>query len=70
MDPATEDALLRPGLGRVLVLRLAEDPKKEETLGTENIMMAQLSHDGLYLEEASRGEARADSGPAGSGLKI
>ena len=68
MDPATEDALLRPGLGRVL--RLAEDPKKEETLGTENIMMAQLSHDGLYLEEASRGEARADSGPAGSGLKI
>ena len=68
MDPATEDALLRPGLGRVL--RLAEDPKKEETLGTENIMMAQLSHDVLYLEEASRGEARADSGPAGSGLNI
>ena len=43
VDPATEDALLRPGLGRVL--RLAEDPKKEETLRTENIMMTRSQHD-------------------------
>lgn len=34
VDPATEEALLRPGRGRVL--RLAVDPKKEETLGSES----------------------------------
>ena len=32
-DPATEDALLRPGRGRVL--RLAVDPKNEDTLRSE-----------------------------------
>ena len=33
VDPATEDALLKPGRGRVL--RLAVDPKNEDTLKTK-----------------------------------